>query len=538
MPEALRRRRRPDPQPRGGVAVGRVPRRRGLLRPVGAPLPRPDHRPRAEAAGRRLHRPGGHARPRAPGVQRPPRRARLPDQARRALHQEGPRHPRAARCRRRPTWPPPPPSSTSPPRSPSCVLTSEETRGAVRPRRGARTCSSGTPSRSPSTRPWPSTSTRRSAAASACACWTMNAHPLRLRRRHDRPGRRVAARSTATTYRRGNAPPELAQVPHARRSCSRELWDQLQRLQPARLPPRRPRHHRAGRAVARPSCSASTARSTTSSRPRPRDGADDVEHLDVLDRRRRPVRHRRRPLPADQVPVGHATPSSRRATPSAARGTCSATPASAPTPTCSRSATRSVRGTARSRSPTATRSCSTSRTPPPRPASTSTSASTTASCAADWSTDDARWTHHRRAHRHRRDGRAHRAASCSRAAATTATTTATSPTSPGMDRFAGTIVHPQAWPEDLDYAGKRVVVIGSGATAVTLIPSMAETAGARHDAAALADATSPRCRPRTRSPTLLRRVLPARWSGPAIRWFKALTHAGASTSSAGAGPSS
>src|SRR6476469_4832538 len=46
----------------------------------------------------------------------------------------------------------------------------------------------------------------------------------------------------------------------------------------------------------------------------------------------------------------------------------------------------------------------------------------------------------------------------------------------GMDDFTGTIVHPQQWPEDLDYAGKRVVVIGSGATAVTLIPSLAETA--------------------------------------------------------------
>ncbi|MFE5569547.1 MULTISPECIES: flavin-containing monooxygenase [Amycolatopsis] len=46
----------------------------------------------------------------------------------------------------------------------------------------------------------------------------------------------------------------------------------------------------------------------------------------------------------------------------------------------------------------------------------------------------------------------------------------------GRDRFAGTIVHPQHWPEDLDYAGKRVVVIGSGATAVTLIPAMAGTA--------------------------------------------------------------
>ncbi|MFD6394055.1 flavin-containing monooxygenase [Nocardia sp. NPDC060259] len=46
----------------------------------------------------------------------------------------------------------------------------------------------------------------------------------------------------------------------------------------------------------------------------------------------------------------------------------------------------------------------------------------------------------------------------------------------GRDRFHGTIVHPQHWPEDLDYAGKRVVVIGSGATAVTLIPAMADTA--------------------------------------------------------------
>jgi cation diffusion facilitator CzcD-associated flavoprotein CzcO len=43
----------------------------------------------------------------------------------------------------------------------------------------------------------------------------------------------------------------------------------------------------------------------------------------------------------------------------------------------------------------------------------------------------------------------------------------------GMDRFQGPIVHPQTWPDDLDYAGKRVVVIGSGATAATLIPAMA-----------------------------------------------------------------
>ena len=46
----------------------------------------------------------------------------------------------------------------------------------------------------------------------------------------------------------------------------------------------------------------------------------------------------------------------------------------------------------------------------------------------------------------------------------------------GLERFGGPVVHPQHWPADLDYAGKRVVVIGSGATAVTLVPAMAKTA--------------------------------------------------------------
>jgi monooxygenase len=46
----------------------------------------------------------------------------------------------------------------------------------------------------------------------------------------------------------------------------------------------------------------------------------------------------------------------------------------------------------------------------------------------------------------------------------------------GRERFTGTIVHPQEWPLNLDYAGKRVVVIGSGATAVTIVPSMAQHA--------------------------------------------------------------
>jgi cation diffusion facilitator CzcD-associated flavoprotein CzcO len=52
------------------------------------------------------------------------------------------------------------------------------------------------------------------------------------------------------------------------------------------------------------------------------------------------------------------------------------------------------------------------------------------------------------------------------------------PELPGIDRFEGPIIHPQFWPEDLDYDGKRVVVIGSGATAMTLVPAMAE--GAAH----------------------------------------------------------
>ena len=46
----------------------------------------------------------------------------------------------------------------------------------------------------------------------------------------------------------------------------------------------------------------------------------------------------------------------------------------------------------------------------------------------------------------------------------------------GVEKFEGRMVHPQKWPEDLDYTGKRVVVIGSGATAVTLVPAMAERA--------------------------------------------------------------
>ena len=51
-----------------------------------------------------------------------------------------------------------------------------------------------------------------------------------------------------------------------------------------------------------------------------------------------------------------------------------------------------------------------------------------------------------------------------------------SPEFAGVETFGGRLVHPQKWPSDLDYAGKKVVVIGSGATAVTIVPEMAKTA--------------------------------------------------------------
>lgn len=91
----------------------------------------------------------------------------------------------------------------------------------------------------------------------------------------------------------------------------------------------------------------------------------------------------------------------------------------------------------------------------------------------------------------------------------------------GVDRFQGTVVHPQAWTDDLDYAGKRVVVIGSGATAVTLIPALAERAAhvTMLQRSPSYIASLPAKNPVTK---LLRRVLPRRWAGPGIRWFNAL----------------
>lgn len=91
----------------------------------------------------------------------------------------------------------------------------------------------------------------------------------------------------------------------------------------------------------------------------------------------------------------------------------------------------------------------------------------------------------------------------------------------GMDRFGGQIVHPQHWPEDLDYDGKRVVVIGSGATAVTLVPAMAERAG--HVTMLQRSPTYVVSLP-ARDPLadFLRRLLPAKVAYPVVRWKNVL----------------
>jgi monooxygenase len=95
----------------------------------------------------------------------------------------------------------------------------------------------------------------------------------------------------------------------------------------------------------------------------------------------------------------------------------------------------------------------------------------------------------------------------------------------GMEDFAGTIVHPQAWPEDLDVAGKRVVVIGSGATAVTLVPALARSAA---HVTMLQRSPSYIASLPEKSPVvaLLRKVLPADKAGTAAKWFHAMVTQG------------
>ena len=139
--------------------------------------------------------------------------------------------------------------------------------------------------------------------------------------------------------------------------------------------------------------------------------------------------------------------------------------------------------------------------------------------SASWSTADAQWTVHLT--RTAPDGRQEAAAltcnflfSC---AGYYRYSSGYTPEFPNIDRFQGQVVHPQAWPENLDYSGKRVVIIGSGATAVTLVPAMSKTA---------AHVTMLQ-----RSPTyvislpekdvianFLRRILPSMWAYKLSRW--------------------
>jgi cation diffusion facilitator CzcD-associated flavoprotein CzcO len=90
-----------------------------------------------------------------------------------------------------------------------------------------------------------------------------------------------------------------------------------------------------------------------------------------------------------------------------------------------------------------------------------------------------------------------------------------------IDRFQGTLVHPQAWPEELDVTGDKVVVIGSGATAITLIPSLAERA--EHVTMLQRSPTYIAAIP-SRSPAddVLRRILPKRYAPAVTRWVHAL----------------
>ena len=193
------------------------------------------------------------------------------------------------------------------------------------------------------------------------------------------------------------------------------------------------------------------------------------------DRRRRPVRHRRRLPPAGRSARTRATRSWSPGARSAAPGTSSAIPGSARTPTCSPSATPSGRGRARRPSPTARRSAATSRTPPREYGVRDKIRFHHQVLSADWSTADARWT-----------VTARRTDTGETVAAHLLLAVGLRRLLPlrrglpaafaGEERFAGQLVHPQHWPEDLDATGKRIVVIGSGATAVTLVPDLADDA--------------------------------------------------------------
>ena len=139
---------------------------------------------------------------------------------------------------------------------------------------------------------------------------------------------------------------------------------------------------------------------------------------------------------------------------------------------------------------------------------------------AQWSTDDERWT----VEAQRTDGEETVRLSCSfllMCSGYYRYDEGFTPDFPGTERFAGRIVHPQHWDEDIDYANKRVVVIGSGATAVTLVPAMAKTAA---HVTMLQRSPSYIVSLPAEDPIAkaLRRILPARAAYPIMRWKNVL----------------
>jgi monooxygenase len=95
------------------------------------------------------------------------------------------------------------------------------------------------------------------------------------------------------------------------------------------------------------------------------------------------------------------------------------------------------------------------------------------------------------------------------------------PSFPGTERFGGRIVHPQHWTPDIDYADKRVVVIGSGATAVTLVPELAKRAA--HVTMLQRSPTYILTRPRSDGLAIaLRRMLPEQLAYDVTRWKNVL----------------
>jgi monooxygenase len=95
------------------------------------------------------------------------------------------------------------------------------------------------------------------------------------------------------------------------------------------------------------------------------------------------------------------------------------------------------------------------------------------------------------------------------------------PEFPGEERFAGTLIHPQHWPEEFDGAGKKIVVIGSGATAVTLVPSLAAQ-GAQVTMLQRTPSYVLSLPGRDPLAQALRRRLPARLAYPVVRWKNVL----------------